>query len=105
MATAPLDRPVLVYFDHDADPGCEDVECRRLTTYAAHCEGLSHRVGKGICVAEFGGAYHEDLSGEGWGPYASVPAWWFVEGSDFEVALFPLAWQEVPSAPTFTGQA
>jgi hypothetical protein len=99
IATAPKDRPIWVYHDHDSDPYIVDHTTGRLTTYGAHCEGLSHKDKPGQCCAVWGGGFFEDQSGEGWGPWCDMPDWWFEEGSDFEMPLAPTHWREKPADP------
>ena len=95
VETAPKDRPILAWCDHEADPGSED-EGRTLTIYAGHSEGLSHAE-TGYHIIEWGGSW-DDSSYEnpnaGW-----MPDWWFVVGSEFEVAANPTHWMELPQKP------
>ena len=91
IETAPKDRPILVWCDHEADPfiGGKTADGRDfLTLYAAHSEGMSHAP-TGYHIVEWGGAF-DDSSWEYTG--ASLPDWWFVAGSDFEVAANPVLW-------------
>jgi hypothetical protein len=100
MDSAPRDgTPVLVWHCHGADPYVEDEAKGILTTYAANCEGMGSEDRDGHYVAVFGGGHDEDLSGEGWGPWANMPDWWFKQDSDFEVALNPIAWAPLPPKP------
>ena len=96
METAPKDRPILVLHNHDADTYYDPWNPMSLTTYAAHCEGLSSRPGITVCSAVWGGSYSEDVSGEGWGPHIYIPDWWFEESSDFEIPLNPIGWMDRP---------
>lgn len=97
METAPKDRVILVYHDHDADTyqDLSDSEGKRITTYAAWCEGNGHSP-NGFYLADFGGGYDDDLSGEGWGPFMHMPDWWFKhDDEDSEFPLNPVLWKEV----------
>ena len=89
---APKDRPILVKFDHDADPYVDPYDGKKLTVYSAFCEGGSFHKGKGYCVAAYGGGIDQDESGEGWGPWTYIPDWWFDANSGFEIAVNPVAW-------------
>ena len=89
MDEAPKDRPILVRFDHDADP--YHIGEGRLTLYGAHAEGLSCRAGKGWCIAVWGGG--KDFDEDEGGGY--LPDWWFQEGSEFEVAVNPVGWVNI----------
>lgn len=99
ITTAPRDgTPVWVCYDHDADPGTVD-DGKTLTPYAAHVDAVSCKRGRGQCVAVFGHAYAEDVSGEGWGPFIHIPDWWFEADSEGEVAVNPTHWMPMPPAP------
>ena len=97
MDTAPKDRPILAWCDHEADPfttGKTDDGRTTLTLYAAHYEGLSHAP-TGHHIVEWGGAF-DDSTWES--PGAHLPDWWFVAGSEFEVAANPIKWMHLPEA-------
>lgn len=96
MNDAPKDVPILAWCDHEADPYHEtEEEGSRLTLYAAHAEGLGH-ASTGYHIIEWGGAF-DDSNHEYSG--ASLPDWWFVAGSDFEVAANPTHWARLPPKP------
>lgn len=102
MDTAPKDRPILVMCNEE----CNDVHCvyskvyigspaksrRVLCLYHAHAEGLS-AYGTGPAIVEWGGAF-DDSTWE-YPNQASLPDWWFVYNSGFEVAANPIAWCDV----------
>lgn len=91
IETAPRDRAILAYCNHEADPYFEG-EC--LTLYGGHAEGLSHAP-TGFHIVEWGGAWSDGYEdGGGW-----MPDWWFVAGTEFEVAANPTHWQELPPIP------
>ena len=97
IETAPRDgAPILAWCNHEADPYVEDAEAGRLTTYGAHCEGLTW-ASDGYNVVEWGGETSE------YGDYNellySIPDWWFVVGSEFEVAANPIYWAPLPAPP------
>ena len=93
MEAAPRDKPILAWCDHEADPHSEDGG-KTLTLYAAHAEGMSHAP-TGRHIIEWGGAFDETAE---WG--GSLPDWWFVAGSQFEVAANPIAWCLIPDPPS-----
>lgn len=45
IETAPKDRDILVWFDHDADPYFEQNDSHRLTDYAANAEACGYLQG------------------------------------------------------------
>ena len=98
ISTAPRDRPILGWCEHGADPYWEE-EGKRLTVYGAHAEGLSH-VQDGPHVLVWGGSYDDGDWESGYSGSTFVPDWWFLAGSDFEVAANPTHWCEVPPDPT-----
>lgn len=91
ISEAPNDRPILAWCDHEADPYVEDEVKGRLTLYAAHYEGLGHAE-TGWHIIEWGGGF-SDCEEDG-GAY--LPDWWFVRGSEFEVAANPICFYEMP---------
>ena len=97
IVTAPKDRPIWVFYDHDADPYFDGES--KLTPYGAACEAGVCKHGKGQCAAEWADDYKEDVSSDGWGPRHTVPGWWFEEGSNFEIAVNPTHWMEKPADP------
>lgn len=91
---APKDRPILAWCDHEADPIVKNQETGGLTLYGAHGEGLSYAP-TGWHIVEWGGGWSDsEEDGGGW-----LPDWWFVAGSEFEVAANPVAWTELPEKP------
>lgn len=93
IETAPKDRPILAWCDHEADPYFEE-DSGRLTLYGGHAEGLSHAP-TGYHIVEWGGAYEDSWEDGG----AHMPDWWFVVGSDFECAANPTHWMPLPAPP------
>ncbi len=98
IAEAPKDRPILAWCDHEADPW--ELEKTpdgrsRLTLYAAHAEGLSHAP-TGWHIVEWGGSFGDSTWEQ---PCAYLPDWWFVAGSEFEVAANPTHWMPLPEPP------
>jgi len=94
IETAPKDRPILAWCDHEADVGIADETTGRLTLYAAHAEGLSHAP-TGWHILEWGGGWQDSCEDGG----AGLPDWWFVVGSEFEMAANPINWMPLPSPP------
>lgn len=94
MATAHKDRPILAWVEHAADPYVDpESETGRLTTYAAHHEGLS-KAPDGLQVLVWGGAYQDrdEASGTSW----KIEDWWFVCGSEWETVANPVCWWPMP---------
>lgn len=85
-------RPILGFCVHDADPYF-DQERDRLTSYGAHCEGLSH-VPDGWHVVEWspGGSETSDSDGR----VIEFPDCWCRSGSDGEEVANPTHWLPVP---------
>lgn len=99
METAPRDgTKILAWCDHEADPYYEDDGVpdgpARLTLYAAHAEGMCHAP-TGFHIIEWGGAY-DDGTWE-YPDQGSLPDWWFVAGSEYEVAANPTRWWPLPA--------
>lgn len=92
-ADTPKNVSILAYCNHEADP--YHLENGNLTLYGAHAEGLSHAP-TGFHIVEWGGAF-DDSTWEYAGP--SLPDWWFVAGSEFEVAANPTHWCHLPNVP------
>lgn len=90
MSTAPKDRPILAWCDHEADSEYEP-DGKRLTLYAAHREGLSN-VGTGFRVIVWGGGFYDSEEDGG----AHLPDWWFLDDGNFETAANPTAWWDLP---------
>lgn len=93
ITQAPTDRPILGWCKHDADP--YHLGDGKLTLYGAHVEGLAH-CDDGPQVLEWGGGWSDGYEDGG----GSLPGWWFVRGSDFEVAANPIAWAEITELTT-----
>lgn len=89
--------PILVKFDHDADPYQDPADPTRLTPYAANAEGGDHLPGKGVCIAVWSPDREES---EGWesGIVYTVPGWWFefADGDCTERAVNPIGWLPLP---------
>jgi hypothetical protein len=85
----PKDRPIVAWCDHKADP--YHVEGGSLTTYAAHVESFG-KAEDGLQILVWGGEW--DDADDGY-----IPAWWFVQHSDFEKAANPTHWLDVKSLP------
>lgn len=94
IATAPKDQAVIGWCFHEAD--AYQMDNGNLTTYGAHCEGVSH-VPDGVHILEFGGEYldRDELSGRS----LYTPNWWFKVGSDFEEVANPTHWMPLPEPP------
>ncbi|MBK8246152.1 MAG: hypothetical protein IPK85_01910 [Gemmatimonadetes bacterium] len=77
-------RRFVAYCRHDSDPYVEPARPNRLTIYGAWCEDNGH-VQDGWCVVEWGGAFTDSEDDGG----AHMPDWWFLAGTDFEIAANP----------------
>lgn len=99
MDSAPHGVPVLVSFDHDADPYQDPEHKGRLTDYAAHAEGGDFLAGAGVTIAIHQDGWHED---DGWesanGPYWMPAAWWaWLNGDATDYVVNPIAWMPLPA--------
>lgn len=99
IETAPKDAPVLAWCDHEADPYSLDVDGGSLTLYAAHAEGMGHAE-TGWHIIEWGGSFSDSEDDGG----AWLPDWWFVVGSEFEIAANPTHWMPLPPPPEGSGR-
>lgn len=97
IETAPKDKPILAYCNHEIDI-CYDETTKRLTIYAAHYDGMSH-CETGWHIVEWGGEFDDSTWEQ---PGAHLPDWWFVAGTDFEVAANPTHWMELPTPPNYS---
>lgn len=95
IETAPKDRPILAWCDHEVDAYFASDDGSKLTLYAAHAEGLSHAP-TGYHLVEWGGAWGDDTYEHQGG---GLPDWWFVAGSEFEVAANPTHWMPLQAPP------
>lgn len=90
MGAAPKDRPILARLvKHEHCPHCSDEG--RLCLHHAHAEGLSE-ADAGPNVIVWGGAWEDGWEDGG----GSLPDWWFVIDSEYEIAAMPVAWCEIP---------
>lgn len=93
MGTAPRDgTKILGLCVHDEGIYYHNGQTR-LTTYAAHAEGLAH-VEDGLHVLEWGGEYRE----YDWESQIDIyiPPWWFLSNSGYEIVANPIAWMPIP---------
>lgn len=100
IETAPKDRDILVWFDHDADPYFEQNDSHRLTDYAANAEACGYLQGRGYAIAKWMPPEFEatDEYGSGF----EIPAGWFSRGDygDYENACNALRWTPLLDAST-----
>lgn len=102
ISTAPRneDAPIIVRFDHEADPYQDPDNPGRLTDYAANAEGASCLLGKGIALAVWRDGHY---ASDGWesGDGYWVPGGWFawLNGDAAEYAVNAILWQETPQPP------
>lgn len=99
IETAPKDRDVLVWYDHDADPYRDPDNPNRLTDYAAWAESGDYLVGRGIAVAKWTPQFWESTGDYGEGYW--MPPVWAVPGSDrsYAVVCNPTHWMPLPEPP------
>lgn len=98
IETAPKDRDILVWFDHDADPHQHPEDDCRLTDYAAWAEGGDYLDGIGLCIAKWFPSHFEAEDEYGTGYW--LPAWWFaLENNDYERVVNPTHWMSLPAPP------
>jgi len=99
ISTAPTDRNILVWFDHNADPyQCLD-DPTKLTSYATWAESGDFMDGQGICNAKWLEAHFETEDEYGNGYW--MPAQWFAfQNDDWEVVVNPTHWMPLPDPPT-----
>ena len=86
--------PILAWCDHEADTFYISEDSKHLTLYAAHGEALSYAP-NGWNIIVWGGAF-DDSTWE-YPIQGSLPDWWFVAGSDFEVVANPVKWCRLPN--------
>jgi hypothetical protein len=102
IETAPKDKPILAWCDHESDPYYSDGGAGingKLTIYAAHAKELSY-ADTGFHIIEWGG----ETEGGTEEDYYCIPDWWFVVGSDFEKVANPTHWMPLPEPPTPAGE-
>ena len=92
--------PILVYFDHDADPYNDPAKPNHLTDYAANAEGGDFLAGKGVAVAIWRDGYHQN---DGWEVADKywMPGGWFawLNGDATDHVVNALAWRALPAPP------
>lgn len=103
IETAPKDEdtPILVVFDHDADPYHEG-DSDLLTDYACHAEGGDFFAGRGVAIAVWRDGWHEsegyeDTTGGYW-----LPGAWFAyyDGDAGDHVVNATHWMPLPAPPT-----
>lgn len=100
IETAPKDQPILVWFDHEADPYQNPAEPTKLTDYACHAEGGDFFAGKGVCIAQWCDGWHENDGWESANEYW-MPGGWFAyfNGDNSDYAVNPIVWMPLPAEP------
>lgn len=103
--STPRDRPVLVYFDHSADPYNDPADPMRLTDYAANAEG-NFLTGKGVAIAIWSDGYLDRDGLEAANSYW-IPGCWFayLDGDVTDYAVNALLWCEIPVPTASTIEA
>lgn len=94
--TAPRDRDILVFYDHDADPYYDPNDPTRLTEYASWAESGDFLDGKGWAIAKWQPQWFESTDQYG-GGYWMLAAW-FSRGDfcDYETVCNPIGWCDLP---------
>lgn len=101
IESAPKDRDILVWFDHEADPYQDPHNPDRLTDYAVWAESGEFLDGKGFCIAKWHTAIWESEDEYGNGYW--LPSWWFAkENDDYERVVNPTNWTDLPVPPVST---
>ena len=98
IETAPKDRDVLVWFDHDADPYQDPTEPNKLTNYAAWADGGDFLDNAGMAVAKWHPQYFESEDEYGNG-YWMPEAWFARENDDYERVCNATHWMPLPEPP------
>lgn len=99
ISTAPKDRDILVWYDHNADSYYDPENPNRLTPYGTWSEGGTFMDGKGVCVARWFEQHWESEDEYGSGYW--LPAWWFAKQlDDYECVVNPTHW--MPIEPPIT---
>jgi len=96
MESAPKDgTPILVFSRHDADP-FYNPDGKTLTPYRCYCEA-NGSADDGFHIVEWkdGDSDYDEWSGRSY----TWPAWWFVVGSDGEIAVNATHWMPLPPSP------
>lgn len=103
IETAPKDEavPVLVYYDHNADPYRDPANPDKLTDYACHADGGDYLAHCGVTVAVWREGWHEN---DGWEsanpPYWMPAAWWvWLDGDAGDHVVNATHWQRLPKPP------
>ena len=96
--TAPKDRDVLVWYDHDADPYQDTDIPYKLTDYGTWTERGDFLDGKGICIAKWHDRYWEPVDEYDAG-YWLPAAWFAAENDDYARVVNPTHWMPLPEAP------
>lgn len=98
IETAPKDREILVWYDHDADPYQDPDNPDRLTPYGTWADSGDFLYGKGVCIAKHHGQHWESVDEYG-GGYWMPAAWFALENDDYERVVNPTHWMPLPEAP------
>jgi len=101
IASAPKDRPVLVYYDHNADTYYDTENPHCLTAYAANADGVGYVPGYGQIVAMWSDGYHEDDGYEDPTGGYWVPGGWFpcINGEPQDDVCNALFWRDLDADP------
>lgn len=102
IETAPRDKDILVWYDHDKDT----YQCKenpdRLTDYAVWAESGDFVDGRGVQIAKWQEQHWESTDEYGSGYY--LPAFWFAKfNGDYEIVINPTHWMPLPTPPSDGG--
>ena len=98
METAPKDRDILVWHDHESDPYYDPNDPDKLTDYAVWCEIHGYLDYRGLMIAKWLPQQFETVDEYGGG--INMPAWWHVKSvDDYEMVCNPTHWMPLPQEP------
>jgi len=98
IETAPKDRDILVWYDHDADPYHHPDNPNLLTDYAAWADSGDFLAGRGVAIARWQDAEWESVDEYGNG-YWLPSAWFAFESDDYERVCNATHWMPLPESP------
>lgn len=97
IETAPKDKPIIVWHDHEADPETHD-EGKTITAYCCWREAFGTHKETGLAIAVWiEGEWETDDMG---GRQFKMPDAWFVDDGNNETPLNPVFWLPMPILPT-----
>lgn len=106
IETAPKDRPILVWFDHDQDNYEDPENPGKLTPYACYADGGDFFQGSGVTIAKWSDEWWENDGWESAGPGYFMPGVWsaWFNGDFADHVVNALFWMPMPDSPTAIAQ-